>query len=264
MSQMPSQNSPNAGSNQLVIVGIVLAVIAVILTNIYVEMRAASQNEVTLTMFRFKAPKDRGEPIEEGDFEQIRVPVKFKDAFGDAMPPATTDEDMPSGGYGQVLNQSVRKGEVLRFSMVQSGALNTAGSDVDRGTRVFALKVDSSEQPRNLARGDFIDVLGEFGRGTGVMYVAQRLEVVQVGDRLGSQSDDGTRVLRYNNISIRVSPGDVLKLKAIEKMTINEQFSIVVRADDDYDITIRTKEPAENEQKSVLNVDLLRRLGLDD
>lgn len=258
MSQMPNQPSSNAGSNQLVIVGLVLAVVAVILVNVYVEMRAASENEATVTMFRFKVDKDRGDSIEEGDFEKIQVPKRFEKAFGDYMPPGETDTDKPSGGYAQVLNQSVRTGEVLRFSMVAAGALNTAGSDVNRGTRVFALKVDSSEQPRNLARGDYIDVLGEFGRGTGVMYVAQRLEVVQVGDRLNSQSEDGSRVLRYNNISIQVSPDDVLKLKAIEKMTINEQFSITVRSDDDYDITIRTKEG------SVLNEDLLRRLGLED
>ncbi|MEM9018997.1 MAG: hypothetical protein AAGC44_00420 [Planctomycetota bacterium] len=258
MSQMPNQNAPNAGSTQLVVVGVVLAVIAVVLVNVYVEMRAASENEDTVTMFRFKVAKDRGDAIEEGDFDQIEIPKRFEKAFGDAMPPATSDPEMPSGGYGQILNQSVRKDEVLRFSMVQSGTLDSAGRDVDRGTRIFALKVDSSEQPRNLARGDYIDVLGEFGRGTGVMYVAQRLEVVQVGDRLNSQSEDGSRVLRYNNISIQVSPDDVLSLKALEKLTVNEQFSITVRADDDYDITITPKE------ESVLNQELLRRMGLDD
>ncbi|MEM1353601.1 MAG: hypothetical protein AAGH88_01825 [Planctomycetota bacterium] len=258
MSQMPNQNAPNAGSTQLVVVGVVLAVIAVVLVNVYVEMRAASQNEDTVTVFRFKVAKDRGDIIKEGDLETIEIPSDFEDAFGDAMSPSSLDAEMPEGGWGETLNQSVRKNEVLRFSMVQSGTLDSAGRDVDRGTRIFALKVDSSEQPRNLARGDYIDVLGEFGRGTGVMYVAQRLEVVQVGDRLNSQSEDGSRVLRYNNISIQVSPDEVLSLKALEKLTVNEQFSITVRADDDYDITITTKED------SVLNQELLRRMGLDD
>lgn len=222
------------------------------------EVPAAAVSEETVAMFRFKFAKDRGDVIEEGDLEVIAIPLSFEDAFGDAVPAAVTDPEVPVGGYGQVLNQSVRKGEVLRFSMLQYRAPESAGRGVPRGLRIFALKVDTREQPRNLARGDYVDVVGEFGRGTGVVYVAQRMEVVQVGERLNSQPEDGPGALRYSNITIRLSPHDVLKLKAIEKMTLKEQFSIVVRAEDDHDISITTAED------SVLNLELLRRLGLDD
>lgn len=262
MSQMPPNSQSPAGSTQLVVVGLVIAIVAVILVNVYVELRAASEREDTFNAFQFKFPKNRGDVITEKDVELVRIPTQFGDGFGKSLiKESSPGSGTPDGGWGQELEQNVLAGEILRASMMLRQDRFSAGSEVERGYRIFPLKVNSRDQPPNLSAGNYIDVLGAFNRrSTGfseAKVIMERIEVLRVGARLNSQDEDGSRVLRYSNISIAVKPEDVPKLMVIESAILNNEFDIVVRNKDDRALSF-------GDEEGQLNPEVLERLGLDN
>jgi len=266
MSQYPNNPSTGqvaaagaaTGSGQLVVIGFVVAIIAVILMNLYVEMRVAAAQEDEITYFQFRGDKDAGDTIEASDLVEISVPRRYKEAFGqDAIGESTTRPGTPADGPGFTLNSSVVRGEVLRSSLFIDSGRRASRNDPEKGERQIALSVESEKQPANLAPGDRIDLLGAIRQARTVDYevVMEYVEVAAVGERR-VESGDGTRSSRYGSITINVKPDQVKQLLAIQDRLPDGQFRIALRASAD-------PSTPETGKEAVVNPKVLEMLRID-
>lgn len=263
MSQYPNNptnptSQPPAGSGQLVMVGVVLAIIAVIMMNVYVEMRVAAQDEETITFFKFTDALDAGDRIDAKDIIAFDIPVSLKSAFGtDAVRESTSKPGTPSDGIGFDLNISVVKGEVLKSSQFLASGRRAGRNDPSLGEHQIALSVDSDDQPADLAPGDRVDLYGSIPRSRSNQYmvVMEYVEVAAVGERR-SEAGDGNRSSKYGSITINIDPKQVPLLFDIQQRLPDKEFRISLRASNDASTPITKGE-------ALINPEVLRSLGLD-
>lgn len=226
----PSKSSP-AGSGQLVLIGFVIALIAVILMNVYVEMRVAQSKEDTVTYFKFVSEKNPGEKIDIKDLRAIELPVTVKNAFGtSAVRENETRRGTPLDGIGEVLGESVVDGQVLTYNLFRAPTTTATRDRGDEGLDEITLNIDSKKQPANLRVGDYVDIFASIplNRNTEYMRVMEYVKVVNLGDRVqeaGTRSRDN----KYGSITIYIDPNLTSKLFDIQKRVIGQTFNVTRR-----------------------------------
>jgi len=263
-----SQFNPNpsdgpqhsGGSTQLVIIAGVVALVGVILMNIYVEVRAKATAEGTIPLFRLKIDKKDGDELRPDDIEIVYIPTRFKEAFGGDVLPMENGE--PLGGYSRFFQHDVKLGQVLTHSMFSTDVGSTIAAEAERNHRLFTIKVDSRNQPPNLGPGDFVDVYAYFidRRGSAATLVIERVKVLTVGDRI-TQSGDGSSSSTqntYGNISIQLPVALVAPMMTIQKHAEAEEFNIALRNRDDHGSTL-----VEGAELSDINPEVLQKFGLE-
>jgi len=260
MSQFQNSNNPpsdNRGSGTLVIIGVVLAVLAVILMNVYVEIRVDAAKQDTVTYFEFTGSLDAGTEIESNHIRPVEVPESL--SLGqDAIRERPDRPGTPVDGLGFELQKSVIEGEVLRSSLFTGrGGGGIRGNPPDLGERQMAISVDSEDQPANLAPGDRIDLYGAipFSRTDKNMVVMEYVEVAAVGERR-VESGDGSQSSKYGSITINLDPEQVPLLLDIQRRLPEKQFRITLRAPNDTSTAVTGGE-------AVINPKVLSALRLD-
>jgi hypothetical protein len=235
MSQFPNANQPNssapAGSGQLVVIGLVVAVIAVILMNVYVEMRVKASQEETVTYFRFDDDMKVGDEIQMSDLESFEIPKSLQKAFGtNAVPEDPQAPGRPLDGEFSTLNESVVKGQMLSFSQFRSRDSAALRDPAYRGLDEITLNIDSKEQPPNLRPGDLVDLYASvpLNRNTEFMRVMEYVRVVDLGDRV-QESGSSSRNNKYGSITIYVDPELTNKLFDIQKRVDGQTFNVTRR-----------------------------------
>lgn len=235
MSQFPNTGNTNpsapAGSGQLVLIGLVIAVVAVILMNVYVEMRVAAEREDTVTFFRFDEPMDPGEEIDASKLKQVQVPVSLQEAFGSNA--VREDPDRPGeprDGDGQILNEDVVAGQFLAYSLFRSNNTAALRPPAYRGLDEITLNIDSKKQPTNLRTGDFVDLYASvpLNRSNEYMRIMEYVKVVNLGDRI---QDTGSRTKsnKYGSITFYVDPALSGKLYDIQERISGKTFNVTRR-----------------------------------
>jgi len=239
MSQYPGNPSQGTqspvGSGQLVIVGGIIALIAVVLMNIYVEMRVSAKREGEVTFFQFAGDLDAGDRIDAKDLTPFQIPESRAKAFGkDAIREDSPGSGRPSDGIGFDLNVGVVEGEVLKASQFLSTGRRIGRNNPKIGERQIALSVDSEDQPADLAPGDRIDLYGAVPEGNnfGFMLVMEYVEVAAVGERR-SEAGDGKRSNKYGSITINIDRNQATKLLNVERFLPDNEFRIALRAPTD-------------------------------
>jgi len=235
MSQFPNANQSNtsapAGSGQLVITGLVIALIAVILMNVYVEMRVKASQEDTVTFFRFDDEMKAGDEIQISDLEPFEIPESLQDAFGtNAVPEDPENPGRPLDGEFATLNESVVQGQMLTFSLFRSRDSAAMRDPAYRNLDEITLNIDSKEQPPNLRPGDFVDLYASvpLNRDTEYMRVMEYVRVVDLGDRV-QDAGSRTRNSKYGSITIYVDPKLTNKLFDIQKRVDGQTFNVTRR-----------------------------------
>jgi hypothetical protein len=234
MSQYPSNpgaaTPPPAGSGQLVIIGLVVAVIAVILMNVYVEMRVAAQDEDKITFFKFNDSLKAGDEIEMDKLERVKIPESMENAFGaNAVRPAA--DGRPMDGLGVNLSQPVVPGQVLTFNLFQDASATTFRDPAYRNLDEITLNIDSKEQPPNLRPGDFVDLYASvpLNRNTEFMRIMEYVKVVDLGDRIQDAGSSRGKTNKYGSITIYVDPKLSSKLFDIQKRVDGQTFNVTRR-----------------------------------
>lgn len=235
MSQYPTNptGAPGtpAGSGQLVLIGFAVAIVAVILMNVYVEMRVAAQDENKVMFFEFVDNVEAGTTISPKHINPIMVPEKYIKALGqDAIRENQQKAGTPADGVGYPLNVSVVKGEFLRANQFGDQNRRIIRSDPEKGQRQIAISLESDEQPANLTPGDRVDLLGQIG--SGYETIMEYVEVAAVGQRQVENSDTG-RSSRYGSITINLAPAQAKLLLAVKSKLPDEQFRVAKRNPDD-------------------------------
>lgn len=235
MSQFPNTGNANpsapAGSGQLVLIGLVIAVVAVVLMNVYVEMRVAAEKEDTVTFFRFSDDKGSGDKIDVTKLEKVQVRVSLQDAFGTNA--VREDPDMPGSpldGDGAFLNQAVVKGQMLTYSLFRDSSEAARRAPAYRGFDEITLDIDSKNQPANLRPGDFVDIFASvpLNRNNKYMRIMEYIKVVNLGDRV-QDTGSRTRSNKYGSITIYVAPELSSKLYDIQERVSGKTFNVTRR-----------------------------------
>ena len=241
MSQIPSPQTPPArgGSTQLVMIAGIVALVAVVLMNVYVEVRAQATAQETENFFRLTVDRDRGDELKSGDVEIISIPKSFIRAFGtDAIREDPTTVGIPVGGFNKrMFSVSARAGEIIRASMFIRDNTNRLGVDLRPQQRLVALPVNTENQPPNLAPDNYVDVYANVGQrnGSKAVLVMEQVQVRFVGSRIIEAGADSSRSrnVKYGSITIEVHRSEVQKLADIQTRIAGNEFLVVVRGPND-------------------------------
>lgn len=235
MSQFPpssnTSTSAPAGSGQLVLVGLVIAIIAVVLMNVYVEMRVAAQEEDMVTFFEFRDPMDPGDTIEAEDLRTVSVPRSMEGAFGNrAIRENPERRGTPIDGLGIKLSAAVSEKQILTSDLLFGSSGTPLRDRAYRDLDEITLNIDSKKQPTNLRPGDFVDLYASvpLNRNTEYMRVMEYVKVVNLGDRIleaGTRSQSN----KYGSITIYVDPELSGKLFDIQRRVSGQTFNVTRR-----------------------------------
>lgn len=220
-----------AGSGTLVIIGFVIAIVAVVLMNVYVEMRVAAQREDTVTFFKFKDDLKAGAEIEADDLNPVEIPKSMEKSFGlSAIRENPERPGTPIDGLGNKLNAAVSADQLLTSNLLFGSGTTSVRPVAYQGLDEITLNIDSKKQPTNLRPGDFVDLYASvpMNRNTRYLRVMEYVRVVNLGERV---QESGTRAKsnKYGSITIYVAPELSTKLFDIQKRVDGQTFNVTRR-----------------------------------
>ena len=237
MSQFPTSSSSQpagpAGSSTLVLVGVGLAVVAVVLMNIYVEMRVAAQNEDTVTFYEFKEELKVGDEITFDLLKEVEIPKSMQQAFGRDAIRKDPASDRPADGTGEKLIVPVIAGEFLRFSQVRSSNAANVRPAEFRNFDEITVNVDSKQQPPNLRPGDYVDLYAAvpgFRQDARNMRVMEYVKIVNLGERTReSGTSQAGKNDKYGTITFYIQPDLTATLLDIQRKVVGNTFNLTRR-----------------------------------
>lgn len=227
MNQAPVPNQPDEGNPKLLIIAIALAVVAVVLTNIYIERVRRQVEENSFDVYVLTRAVRPGDRMTERDVRKLAVPQKFKDSFEGlgAMDEAGLKTRLAER---ETLQRAASAGSVLTYAMF----LAEGGDDLDRniapGKRLVSLPVNSRTAPGALREGMFVDIEATFATGASLpvtLPVMENVKVVALGTRTVYDDDTGARqrpIARYQSITIEVSPDEATHLSMVQRLMIGD------------------------------------------
>ena len=236
MTQMnvPPNQGPE-GSVKLVVLALILAVVAVVLVNVYVLYVKNAAKPQEETVYRLTIPVAAGEKLKKSMYEAYPVDKEYFKALGSPLP-----EKFLVNRLGEPFVRSANQGQVLTSDLFDASNLKRLDADIAIGKRAVALPVNSRELPGSLKEQVQVDVLAPFIMGSGrvqVLPVIENVRVVVAGNNsILDEPDDGSAnpVPRttFRRIEINVSPQEALDLARIKKIVAGD-FEILVRNPND-------------------------------
>jgi Flp pilus assembly protein CpaB len=243
MSESPGPYSPSAskprfkgpqGNTVLLVVAIVLALVAVVLVNLYVQSIREERAVDTFTVFRLAREVSVGDEVDEGMLEEVQVPEELRDSFANAVRRENGQLLLSSRTFGR----SAPRLAVLTHDLLLGDDVMNTGLPIPRGYRGFAMPVDPRRVPPALSPGSHVDIEGEFrgppGTPIEVLPVMENVRVLAVGAR--NEGEDQGRSGRgsYSTITILVQAGQDTQLAQINNM-LNGGYWLHLRSPEDLD-----------------------------
>lgn len=223
----PGNPGPATNNTRLVIIALVLAVVAVILMNLYVELVKAQTIESDITVYRFKASYNVGEDFREQMVEPVKLPERYADSFRSFL-----DERQMRTRIGEVFTRPTRQNEFLTAGVFESFGGEGLDRETDVGKRTKAIRVNPRTLP-NIAPGMYIDIEAPFnvsGYGLRVVPVMERVKVMSVGRRtiIDQRNDTGRASSGFTTVDIELDPEDATLMAAIQLIAAGD-FEIHIR-----------------------------------
>lgn len=219
MAQTPSDSQNNS---RLLIIAVVVAIAAVIVVNLYIEVVRQQAQPKSFTIYTANRTLAVGDKLKERDYDPVQVPETFQNAFSKAI----RGSDI-SNRNDQVIHQPVAMGEVITVAAFTDSFEDRLDRKIDRGMRAVALPVNSRTLPGTLRPGMYVDIEAPF-RGSGgvvqVLPVMENVEVMAVGARsvIDEAQGESVRNTRFSTISIQVSPENATMLSMVQKMAVGD------------------------------------------
>jgi len=224
----PQTDTPS-GSPMLVVIGVVVAIIAVIMVNAYVHFAKQQTAEETFVAWRLKVPKREGDTISRRDIDQVQIPVRFEDSI-DRVAINTNDPDSPPTG---TLTRDVASNRLLLESHF---IRRTTSSIAPPPSRVFfPLPVTPEAVPGKLRPDDRVDILIPINNdqgGVDVLTVMENVRVVLVGAMSAEDLADAggdAAIGRVRTVTVDVPNGVENQLSAVHKAAAGD-FEIGLRS----------------------------------
>ena len=238
-------------SKSVLITAVVLAVVAVVIVNVYIKAMEGRQKRLSVVEAKRRLERDRPLASEDVRVVEIAMPAK---SVADRM--VKKDQLADILGGGRPLLKTVNKNERLWWSHFISDS-STPGRDlVPLGYRLKKVQVNPKKSPtKQLRQGMYVDLQATMppnragGQPAFTVYLLERVMVQAVGDR--TLYDPPVARPDYSSVTLQVTPEQARKLATIEDY-LREGFKIVLR---------NSQEPAPADGGDRLD-EALKRFGL--
>jgi Flp pilus assembly protein CpaB len=254
----PGAPSPRQQENtKLVIAAVVMAALAVILTNLYIT-QIKNQNELqSFKVYVLKIPLSPGDRLKKQDIQEINVPdtTVFRETF-DQMGSLDTTGLQTRMSQKEPLQRTVRAGEILLYRHFIPPDASVIDQKITPGKRLKVLSINSKTVPGALRTGMFVDLEAAFNTqfGVQVLPVMERVKVIALGTSTSYEAATSrVSAARFSSITVEVTPEQATQMNLIERVMIGD-FDLTVRNPSD---TAYTKIPSGGINPAV--VDLVER-----
>ncbi|MEM6393656.1 MAG: hypothetical protein AAF797_12850 [Planctomycetota bacterium] len=226
----PVSPGPTSGSGKLILVAAGLALLAVILVNVYVAAAKQDASEETFTAYTLEAPKEAGDRLDADDVRELRFPLALLEPLQDTGFIVKTDD---SAGIDEYLNRpflrDANRNDPLRDDHFTGRGSLTPRVNVTPGKRLVALPVNARSIPASLVPGAHIDIEARFSRRPGIFPVMENVRVIAVGRQRVQDLDADDRLpTNYSKIDIELDPKQATDMSNIESQ-IEGNFIVHVR-----------------------------------
>lgn len=227
MDRTTTTERPSGGSAKLVIVAVGLAVLAVVMTNFYIEMVRRDVASSSFDVFVLKRPVLPGDRLDKKDTDSVAVPDRFRKSFEkmgaiDAKSLDTRANDR------ETFKRSAAAGDIITFSHFTTPTGKNIDKHITRGMRMISLEINSRTVPGALHEGMHVDIEAGFLTGGAVaetLTVMERVKVIALGKRTVYDVDTNTRRRRqrsYDTITIEVTPQEATQLSMVRRIIVGE------------------------------------------
>ncbi|HAI11629.1 MAG TPA: hypothetical protein DCM28_07980 [Phycisphaerales bacterium] len=238
----PGTNNPRqAGNTKLVIAAVVLAVLAVILTNIYI-MQIRNENKLaSFPVYILQVSMSSGDRLRKRDIREVRVPdtPTFREAFDEQMGAMDETGLRVRLDQKEPLQRTAHAGEILLFRHFTSPDSTAIDQNIARGKRLKVLSINSKTVPGALRLGMFVDLEAAFNTQSGVQVlpVMERVKVIALGSATSYEaSSSRMSQSRFSSITVEVTPDQATQMNLIERVMIGN-FDLTVRNPGDTELS---------------------------
>jgi Flp pilus assembly protein CpaB len=242
---------PRTGNSTVILIALILAVVTVIMTNIFITMRDRSADKAAIRLMTATRELPAGHVLNTAkDLTEIRIPEQFK-SFAEG---AITPRDLPIQNGRKIL-RPLKQGDPLRLIHFQPDS-EVADQKITEGKRGLPLPVNNRTATGLLRPGVYVDLVGSFvdaqkkGSLPRVMTIMDRVRVIAVGSET-DETSSGKRI-SYSTITVEVDPADAETLVGMLGMLGKDGLNITLR------------NPSEQMSKfERINPEVRKMLGLD-
>lgn len=213
------------GNSKLMLVGIIIAIVAVILQNLYIEMVRHQARPDEFVVYRIERDADIGERLTERDVTAYRMPVDFRETFRNAV-----ERDQLEAQFNRPLTRPVAQYAILTHDLFTDEREQALDHLVADGRRAVTLPIRDDHIPADLRPGMYVDIEAPFRRSGGgqdipeVMPVMEHVRLLAVGRRtlLDEQLgvSRGRATGRAGTVTIEVTPDQATQLSEIEMLAV--------------------------------------------
>lgn len=234
MTQLPTASSPQRTNVRLLAIALGLALVAVVLVNVYIGLERRGRRERSFTVFVLNRSVAPGDKLRRNDVDARLVPESFRSAFAKAV---SADSLANLVGEAQRFRRPAPRGDLLAHDLFASDEQRLTPLAPRSGRRLVALGVSSRSASGALVPGTVVDIEAPFatgGRVPIVLPVMEQVKVLAVGHRTVMDDADAeaagrARPLRsFRTITIEVEPWDATYLSMIDKLKVGD-FELHVR-----------------------------------
>jgi len=221
---MNAKDKPASGSTTLVIVALGLALLAVVLTNIYIGMVRSQADADSITVYTLTRTVYPGEKLDDDDIEPKQFPGDFDSTFSNRVKPESLQLRIDT-----VIRRTAEQGSPLTHDLFTEPEDREIDLRITPGMRLYALPVNNRTVPGNLRPGMIVDLEAPFrvGGKTLVIPVLEQVKVMAVGRRdIADESNEGRGrsrpITSYDTISIELTPLQATQMSMIQRMTVGD------------------------------------------
>jgi|GEM_PF-2161476 len=221
-------SSSAGGGTKLVLVAALMAIVSVVLTNLYIDRIRSNVESNTFTVYVLKVPAREGDRIRKQDVEAAKVPDTpvFRQAF-ESLGAITTDHLETRVQRREQFRRRANSGELLTYNLFNEDESNDIDRKITEGMRLIEIPVNSRNVPGALRVGAYVDIEAAFqtDRGIEVLPVMEYVKVIALGTRTAYQSPDerDAKPLRsFRSMTIEVTPEQATMMSMLERMAIGE------------------------------------------
>lgn len=224
MSNPPRPTEASPPGAKLVLFALGLALLAVILTNVYIEMVRRSGSEDTIGVYLLTRSVRPGDVLKQQDVQLHRFPAAFRDSFQamGAMDKPGLDIRLTTREPTQ---RTASQGDLLTFRLYDPPSSSELDRNIKPGHRQKSLQVNSRTLPGALREGMYVDLLAPFNLGGAVQVVPviERVRVIALGSRtIYDDTDAGRSTRSFQTITIELESDQVLQLTALERLAAGD------------------------------------------
>lgn len=257
------RGAPPRGNSKLMLLGVIVAVVAVVLQNAYIEMVRYQARPGEFTVFRLERDVSAGERITRQDVRPVAMPAEFRRTFQHAVP-----RDELEAQFDRPLPRAASQYSILTRDLFTDEYDRALDQLVTSGRRAVTLPADDDRIPADLRPGMFVDIEGPFPRRGGatagreipeIIPVMEHVRLLAVGRRtlldeqLGVPRTRGSGT-RVGTVTIEVTPEQATQLAEIQLLAVGPFY-------------LHMRNPGDAQQRKIstggVNLRLLQWIGRD-